>query len=319
MVVDLVTITVSAGNGGRGGISFLSDGQTRKGGPDGGNGGKGGDIYVVGSTNVTDLREFRFKKRIVAQNGVDGKRHNLYGSKAADILITVPLGTQITDTQNNTSFEITNNTEKVLIARGGRGGKGNASFKSSTNQAPRYAQPGEPGEQKTLTLELKMIAEVGIIGLPNTGKSTLLGILTNAHPAIGDYPFTTLDPTVGMLSGHSIADIPGIIEGASEGKGLGVRFLKHIEKTKLLIHCVDVSAPDPIGAYSIIRKEFKSYGQKLTKKQEIVLLNKTDASDEKTIQDVTREFKKKKKVVMTSSIYDDASIEKLKEEILKRI
>lgn len=319
MVIDLVTITVSAGNGGRGGVSFLRNRQTRKGGPDGGNGGKGGDVYIQGSTNCTDLREFRFKKHIIAHNGVDGKKHNLYGSNAMDLCITVPLGTTVTDTQTNTSFEIVNTTDRILLAKGGRGGKGNATFKSSTNQAPHYAQPGEQGEQKIFSLELKMIAEVGIIGLPNAGKSSLLGAITNAHPAIGEYPFTTLDPTIGMLSGHAVADIPGIIQGASNGKGLGLQFLKHIEKTKLLVHCIDVSGPDPLGAYEIIRLEFKLYGQQISQKPEIILLNKTDGIDEATVQMIVAAFKKKRKKVLTSSMYDQKSIDAVKKEILKRI
>lgn len=319
MVIDLVTITVSGGNGGKGGVSFLRNRQTRKGGPDGGNGGKGGDVYIQGSTNCTDLREFRFKKHIVAHNGIDGKKHNLYGSNAQDLYITAPLGTIVTDTKTNISFEILNTTDTILLAKGGHGGKGNVSFKSSTNQAPHYAQPGEQGEQKTITLELKMIAEVGIVGLPNAGKSSLLGMLTNAHPAIGEYPFTTLDPTIGMLSGHAIADIPGIIEGASIGKGLGLQFLKHIEKTKLLVHCIDVSGTDPLGAYAVIRSEFKIYGKQISQKPEIILLNKTDATDGTTVQKIIAAFKKKRKKVIPSSMYDQKSIDTVKKEILKRI
>lgn len=315
MIIDLVTIHIKAGNGGNGAVSFLRNGQTAKGGPDGGNGGKGGDIYVVGSTNITDLREFRYHKEIKADNGVNGQHHNLYGKKADDQIIQVPIGTGITDTATNTRIEIVDSTTELLLARGGKGGRGNISFKSSTNQAPHFAEPGKEGESKTITLELKFIADIGLVGLPNAGKSTLLSLLTNAKPEIGPYPFTTVDPSIGMLGSIALADIPGVIERASEGKGLGIKFLKHIEKTSLLFHCIDSSSPNPLADYAIIRNEFHAYGKELEKKPEIILLTKIDSVDATKLKQIITLFRRKRKTVYAVSIYDQQSIDSLKNSV----
>src|SRR5258708_387517 len=218
MLVDNITLFIKAGNGGDGAATFLSYGPKGKGGPDGGNGGNGGNIYFHGSNNITDLREFRFKKTVFAANGIPGKKKNLFGKNAQHTVIYVPFGTKITDIGSGRIYEITNTTEPVLLARGGQGGRGNTAFKSATNQAPHSAEKGTKGEEKKLLLELKLIAEVGLIGLPNAGKSSLLAALTNATPKIGDYPFTTLEPNIGIYDHHPIADIPGLIEGASNGR-----------------------------------------------------------------------------------------------------
>lgn len=211
MLVDSVTITVIAGNGGNGVATFRKDAMTANGGPDGGDGGNGGNIYIQGSTNLNDLREFRYKKTIQAQRGIDGKRHNGFGKNADHMLIFVPIGTEISDVDTNEHIEILNTKEKILIAHGGVGGRGNVFFKTATNQAPRQKETGGTGQRRVIHLELKIIAQIGLIGLPNAGKSSLLSVLTNAQPTIGDYPFTTLEPNIGMMGSYAIADIPGLI------------------------------------------------------------------------------------------------------------
>jgi GTP-binding protein len=310
MLVDKVTLTIKAGNGGNGAATFLRNGMTAKGGPDGGNGGNGGSIIIQGSTNIRDLSEFRFKKKITADDGINGKNKRLYGKNASDTTILVPLGTQITDVKTNSVFEI-RDTKPRRFAKGGTGGRGNLEFKSATNQTPRYAEHGTPGEEKELFLELKLIADIGLIGLPNAGKSSLLAVLTHAHPKIGDYPFTTLEPNLGVLGDKTLADIPGLIEGASEGKGLGINFLKHIEKTKLLLHCIDASDPDPEKTYTVVREEFTHFNKELLEKPEIILLTKTDLVEKKDLEKKIKLFAKKKMNVLTCSVYDDVSIKTL--------
>ncbi|MGH7245969.1 MAG: GTPase ObgE, partial [Candidatus Levyibacteriota bacterium] len=281
--------------------------QTAKGGPDGGNGGDGGNVYVEGKNDITLLSEFQFKKKVHGEDGVSGQKKNLFGRKGKDTIFFVPLGTTITNTQTHESFEVTKPGEKVLIAKGGKGGRGNNEFKSATNQTPRYAEPGEPGEEKELQLTLALIADVGFIGLPNAGKSSLLKELTNANPKIGNYPFTTLEPNLGVMKGMTLADIPGLIEGASAGKGLGIRFLKHIEKTKVLVHCIDVSDSDIVTTYQLVRNELEKYNSSLLTKQEIILLTKSDLVTPEDMQEKLRMLKQLA-YVLPVSIYDQDSI-----------
>jgi GTP-binding protein len=314
MLVDKVTLTIKAGNGGNGAATFLRNGMTAKGGPDGGNGGNGGSIFIQGSTNIRDLSEFRFKKKITAEDGVSGKNKRLYGKNAPDTTILVPLGTQITELKTNGVFEV-RDTKPRRFAKGGIGGRGNLEFKSATNQSPMYAEHGTPGHEKVLLLELKLIADIGLIGLPNAGKSSLLAVLTHAHPKIGDYPFTTLEPNLGVLGDKTLADIPGLIEGASEGKGLGINFLKHIEKTKLLLHCIDASDPDPLKTYKVVREEFRHFNEALLEKPEIILLTKTDLVEKKDLEKKIKLFEKKKMKVLSCSVYDDESIKNLIKEL----
>lgn len=314
MLVDNITLKVKAGAGGAGSASLLQNGQTRKGGPDGGNGGAGGNIFFIGSTDVNDLRQFRYTKSIAAKRGGDGAKQKKNGRKAEDVNVLIPIGTKVTDMSSQASIEITEIGKPVLVAQGGRGGRGNVNFKSATNQTPRFAEKGEPGQERELLLQLRLIAEIGLIGLPNAGKSSLLTVLTNARPAVAAYPFTTLDPTIGMLGTHPIADIPGLIEGASKGKGLGIDFLKHIEKTKILLHCIDVSHEDPIAAYNIIREEFKQFDPALLTKPEYIVLTKIDLADTEQIKNVIQLFNKKH--VFTCSVYDEKSIEELKKNIV---
>ena len=317
MLVDNITLTIKAGNGGNGSAHFRRDANKARGGPDGGNGGNGGDISFIGSHNVTDLREFRYKKEIVAENGVDGIGDNKFGKNAPSLTITLPLGTRITDLKSGRVYEMTDSKYSILFARGGQGGRGNAEFKSATNQAPKNFEKGTPGEKKELLLELRLIADIGLIGLPNAGKSSILSKLTMATPKIGAYPFTTLEPNIGMLGKYAIADIPGLIEGASKGKGLGVDFLRHIQKTKILVHCIDLTNPAPKKTYDTVRNEFNKFDPMLLTKPEYILLTKTDLVTPAVITKTKNFFTKLGGNVLTCSIYDPASIDYLKNTLVK--
>ncbi len=315
MLVDNISLYIKAGKGGDGAATFLRNSQTAKGGPDGGNGGNGGNIYSQGSTNINDLRQFRFQKKITAEDGVPGKHKKLFGKNAPHLTIYLPLGTRITDTASGSVIEITDTTTRILLAMGGKGGRGNTEFKSATNQAPLFAEKGEAGQEKKLLLELRLIADVGLIGLPNSGKSSLLSVLTNATPKIGNYAFTTLEPNIGMFKKHSIADIPGLIEGASKGRGLGIAFLKHIEKTKVLVHCIESTDENVEKAYKTVRHELVEHNISLLDKPEIILLTKTDLADEATIKKNIKILQKKGQRVLACSIYDQKSLERLKQEL----
>lgn len=281
MFVDKVEVLVKAGNGGNGIVSFRREKFVDKGGPDGGNGGNGGNIIFVGDSGFNSLAKFRHSKRIQAENGANGKKRKQHGKNGLDVKIAVPIGTEVHDEDGSTIADITKANGTAIIASGGRGGFGNAHFISSTRRVPRVAEKGEPGEEKKIHLELKILAEVGLIGLPNAGKSTLLSVISNARPEIASYPFTTLTPNLGVVDvgKHSLlfADIPGLIEGASKGKGLGDEFLRHIERTKTLIHLIDAADEDIESNYNIIQNELKSYKIDLTKKPQIVVLSKIDA------------------------------------------
>lgn len=317
MLVDDVKISVKAGDGGRGSVHFRRNAQTARGGPDGGNGGNGGNVYFLGIDDILGLQEFRFKKQLKAEDGIPGKGQNLYGRNGTDLIVRIPLGTLVTNLDTGESFEVLDTTNKILVAQGGIGGRGNNEFKTATDQAPHYAEPGTPGEEKSLHLQLRMIADIGFIGLPNAGKSTLLKELTNASPKIGNYPFTTLEPNIGMMQGIALADIPGLIEGASEGKGLGMQFLRHVEKTKLLVHCIDITNPDILKAYETVQKELAEYNPAILEKPEIILLTKTDLAEPEEVTKVVQKIKKLlKKEVLTVSSLDDDSLSSL-QAILK--
>jgi GTP-binding protein len=316
MLIDEVHITVKAGNGGRGSVSFKRNAQTAKGGPDGGNGGNGGDVYFQGVNDITGLMTFRYKNSIKAEDGVNGGKQNLYGRNGKNETVFIPLGSQVTNTATNEVFEILDVSTQVLVAKGGKGGRGNNEFKSATNQTPMHAESGEQGEEKKLFIELKLIADIGLIGLPNSGKSSLLAVLTNAHPKIGDYPFTTLEPNLGVIDRLVIADIPGLIEGASSGKGLGDKFLKHIEKTKVLIHCIDITSKDLLKDYETIKNELGSYNKNLLEKNEIVLLTKSDLVEKDQIENKLKVIKKVNKNIFSISIYNESSLVNLKKLLL---
>jgi len=312
MLIDNVPLVVKAGDGGNGAATFARTSMKARGGPDGGNGGNGGDVLFQGSPNVNDLREFRYKKKVVGKNGGHGTKHNGFGRNAPHIVVNVPLGTRVTNVDTGEVINIESVEKPVLIARGGAGGFGNVKFKSATNQAPTYRELGGGGEVKNILLELRLIAAIGLIGLPNAGKSSLLTKLTNATPAIGAYPFTTLEPTIGMFGKYPIADIPGLIEGASRGVGLGIKFLKHIEKTKILVHCIDITSPDIMKDYETVRSEFRAFNPMLLEKPELIFLNKTDLVDEELIKVASKPFVDLKKQVFAGSVHDEASISALK-------
>ena len=283
---DSIRIIVRAGKGGAGAVSFFREKYLPKGGPDGGDGGKGGDVYIEARNSYHNLSHF-FRDRVYkAENGRQGMGANRNGRTGADPVLRVPPGTEIIDAEtSDVLFDLTEEGEPVAVALGGMGGKGNAFFKSSTNQTPRYAQPGMPGEERALCLNLKLIADVGLVGLPNAGKSTLLSRLTNAKPKIADYPFTTLIPNLGVIqradgSSIRIADIPGIIEGAHRGLGLGLSFLRHIERVRAILFLVDINDDDPAYALRLLRSELETYNPALTLRPSAVLLSKADLAGE---------------------------------------
>ena len=287
---DEAFITVQSGDGGRGCVSFRREKFIPRGGPDGGDGGKGGDVILKSSSHRRTLYPFRFKRQFKAKNGTPGKGKQKAGRKGDDLIIEIPPGTLVIDEETNEIIkDFTQPDETHIIAQGGRGGQGNSRFKSSTNRAPRFAQPGEPGEFLKLKLELKLLADVGLIGLPNAGKSTLISVISSATPKIADYPFTTLTPTLGVVSAgwgepFVAADIPGLIEGAHTGVGLGTRFLRHVERTRVLVHLIDASIIDPqnpLAEYETINRELTQYSPQLLEKPQIVVLNKVDLPDTK--------------------------------------
>ena len=278
---DEATIEVRAGNGGNGSVSFRREKFVPLGGPAGGNGGKGGDVYLVANRHLNTLIQFQRQRHFAAEPGGKGDRKNMQGKSGDDLLVPVPPGTVIRDAASSQLLaDLMVDDQRVLVARGGRGGRGNAAFATPTNQAPRIAEKGEPGETRTLKLELKLIADVGIIGVPNAGKSTLLAAVSAARPKIADYPFTTLIPNLGVATVDDdtlvLADIPGLIEGAHDGAGLGTAFLKHIERTRLLIHLLDGDSPDPLRDYAVINEELKLFSLRLATKPQLVVLNKMD-------------------------------------------
>ena len=302
MLVDYTKIYVKSGDGGNGAITFRREKYVAAGGPDGGDGGKGGDVYFIVDPDSNTLINFRYNKKYKAQNGENGSGNRCYGKSGEDLYIKVPLGTVIKDSQTGKVIaDLSEKGQKELIFPGGRGGKGNAHFATSTRQAPRFAQNGEKGIEKEIILELKLLADVGLIGFPNVGKSTILSMVTSARPKIADYHFTTLEPNLGVVKteyGDSfvIADIPGIIEGASEGTGLGLQFLRHIERTRLLLHVIDISGSEnrkPVEDFKIINEELKKYSEKLSKRKQIIVANKIDSMQDETLYQELEELAKK--------------------------
>ncbi len=308
MLIDNVKIKVSAGDGGDGAVGFRQRGK----GPTGGNGGRGGDVYIKGIRDIEALKQFRYKKKIKAEDGEDGRSKFRDGHSGKDVYLKVPIGTIVYHYKKKVQYEITEEGQALLVARGGKGGKGNFLLRSSTNTTPREAQPGRPGEKCKLGLELKFIADVGLIGLPNSGKSSLLNELTSAKSKVGSYPFTTLEPHLGAYYKIILADIPGLIKGASKGKGLGIKFLRHIERTKVLFHLVSGESKKPIKDYKTIRRELGKYNQRLLNKKEYIFISKSDLIDSNRIPKIRSSFRKMNKEVIFISIYDFDSIEKVK-------
>ena len=307
--LDQAKIFIKSGDGGAGCVSFRREKYIEFGGPNGGDGGKGGNVYVEAVPNLNTLIDFRYTQHFKAQRGENGKGSQKTGSKGEDIIIKVPVGTEIlAEDQETLIVDMVEAGQRFLLAKGGDGGRGNEQFKSSTNQAPRYAEPGWPGEEKWVWLRLKVIADVGLIGMPNAGKSTFLSVVTKARPKIADYPFTTLHPNLGVawVDGYEmvIADIPGLIAGAHEGVGLGDRFLKHVERCSAFIHLIDATQDDVAAAYTSIRRELELYNDSLKNKPEVVVLNKCDAltAEDASKKQAALEQASNKKVYLMSAI-----------------
>ena len=315
MLIDDVTIKIKAGDGGKGAVAFQKNKMSL--GPTGTRGGHGGSIYVEGVSNLSALNQFVHKKDITAKNGEDGRGQFRDGARGEDLILKVPVGTVIFK-ENILITEITKIGEKILIAKGGRGGKGNFFFRSPINTSPQEFQVGTPGEKFTIRFELKLIADVGFIGLPNAGKSSLLNALTSAKAKVADYPFTTLEPNLGAYYELIIADIPGLIEGASYGKGLGIKFLKHIERTRALMHLISSESKDPTKDYKVIRDELGAYNKELLEKPEYVILSKTDLGDSSTHSGYIKKLKKLNPQIVAVSIQSKKGLEDLK-KILNKI
>lgn len=309
MLIDEVEITIKAGHGGAGKVAFY---PAAKGGPCGGNGGRGGDVYIKATSDLTALNQFSRIKVLGGENGRPGESNRKSGSNGQDLTLIMPVGSELVEKVSGEVTVLTEPNQIVLVAKGGLGGRGNFEFKSPRNTTPKFAQPGLPGEAKYFKVFLKLIADFGLIGLPSSGKSSILNELTLANVKTAEYPFTTLEPNLGMLEGKVIADIPGLIEGASSGKGLGIKFLKHIEKVKVLLHCITVDSENPLSDYQVIWDEMKKYNPDLAKKDEIVLLTKTDLVSKDELKKKITELKKLKRNIIPVSIYDFESIEKLK-------
>jgi GTP-binding protein len=330
MFVDRVKISLAAGRGGNGCLSFRREWSVPRGGPDGGRGGDGGNIWLVADASVKSLSSFRFHPINKAKNGAHGEGSNRYGRKGADLTLSVPLGTVVKDAlEESVLFDFLKPGQKYLAAKAGRGGRGNSAFATSTHQAPREHEPGKPGEERELILELKLIADVGLVGFPNVGKSTLISKISSAKPLIADYPFTTLIPNLGVVDvgtkrSFIVADIPGLIEGAHLGHGLGTKFLKHIERTKILVHLVDISpytGRDPVEDFYVVMKELESFNPELARRPQILAANKVDllGEDRSRLQALKKFARGKKLTFMAISAMKEEGLRALVNEMSKTL
>ena len=323
--LDQVKVYVKAGNGGHGSPSFRREKFIEYGGPDGGDGGKGGSILLRSERSLNTLIDYRFQQHHKAERGENGSGQNCTGRGGNDLYLKVPIGTQVFEEDNKTLiYDFKKEGDEFIVANGGKGGLGNTRFKSSTNRAPKKFTKGAIGEEFVIWLQLKSIADIGIVGLPNAGKSSLLAAITNATPKIANYKFTTLNPNLGVASYDNkeitLADIPGLVEGAHEGIGLGIQFLKHIERCKTLMHLIDITNEDLENTYQQVKNELKNYSEKLLKKKEIIVLNKTDLLDDSEVEKIMKSFSKNKnsEVVVLSTL-DKASVSKIKAKLLSYV
>mgnify|MGYP001589218081 FL=1 len=328
--IDEIKIYAEAGRGGNGVVRFRQEKFVPKGGPSGGDAGRGGDFYVVAVRDVHILLKYKTKKKFIAGRGEDGGKKSLHGKNGEDFVLELPIGSVITNLETEEKWQLTREGEKILLLKGGYGGFGNEHFKSSINTTPRESREGADGEKGNFKIELELFADLGFVGLPNAGKSSLLNALTNAEAKVGDYPFTTLDPNLGDFFGYIIADIPGIIEGASEGKGLGAKFLRHIKRTKMLAHLVSFENSNMLKSYKEIRRELEKYDKSLNlgadgllEKEEIIILTKSDVIPEqglpllKIIDKEKKKFEKFSKNVFVLSLYDDKIVKKFRDALVK--
>lgn len=333
MFIDYAKMQIKSGKGGDGSMSFRREKFVAHGGPDGGCGGEGGNVIAVGRSNITTLLNFKYKKHFTAENGKNGEGSNKYGKKGEDVILEFPLGTEIyeLDEEGNRLrklADIAEESKKIVLAKGGRGGRGNAVFASSTNQAPRRHEDGEIGETKDIEVTLKLMADAGLVGFPNAGKSTLISHMSAAHPKVANYEFTTLQPCIGVVKVDEIhtfvmADIPGIIEGAHQGKGLGIQFLKHIERNKVLVFVLDITQPDLFGRFQILKTELHSYKTDLDRKKFIILLNKIDLIPKEDlaewVEEIEKEFSGISAEVLPISAVTGKNLQSLKYKIYELI
>ena len=323
--LDQVKIYIKAGNGGDGSPSFRREKFIEYGGPDGGDGGNGGSVILKAERNLNTLIDYRYQQHHKAKRGDNGSGQNRTGKSGDNLVLKVPLGTQVFEEDNKTLiFDFIKIGEEFVAAAGGKGGLGNTRFKSSTNRAPKKFTKGTPGEEFTIWLQLKTIADIGIIGLPNAGKSSLLAAITNANPKIANYEFTTLNPNLGVASYDdkeiTIADIPGLIEGAHKGTGLGIQFLKHVERCKSLLHMIDITKDDIEESYNQVKTELKNYSSKLSKKKELIVLNKTDLMDQKKVKEIVNGFSKStRSEVITMSTFEKKTVSKIKAKLISYV
>jgi len=321
--IDYVKICCRSGKGGAGSAHFHRDRNTAKGGPDGGDGGRGGDIILKGNKQLWTLLHLKYSKHIIAKPGQPGRGALKHGADGEDVILEVPLGTVARDAETNgVEFEITKNGEAKILLAGGRGGLGNDHFKSPTNRSPRYAQPGEPGQEKWKVLELKLLADVGLVGFPNAGKSTLLSVVSAAKPEIADYPFTTLEPNLGIVSYRDfksfvMADIPGIIEGAHEGKGLGARFLRHIERNSVLLFMIPADSEDIHKEYKVLIEELRHYNPQLIDKKRVLAISKSDLLDDELMDEIRKDLPKIPYVFISS--HTESGLMELKDLLWKQL
>ncbi len=315
--VDEITIRAKAGRGGDGVVRWLHEKGKEFGGPSGGDGGNGGDVVFRAVRDLNILASYRGRSTFSAKRGEDGGNKQMAGKNGEDTILDIPVGSVVTRSSDGASFEFLEEGETQTLLKGGRGGAGNTHFKSSVNQYPTEAIQGKEGEESAFKIELKLIADVGLIGLPNAGKSSLLNAFTKAHAKVGAYAFTTLEPNLGAYFGYVIADIPGLIEGAAEGRGLGHDFLRHVSRTKILIHCIPSDSEDPLKDYETVRKEIAEYAEALSRKPEIVFLTKADLHSEKELTSISKLFTRKKLKVVPVSIIDDTLIKEAGDELVR--
>lgn len=319
MFVDELEIHAKAGDGGDGVVRWRQEKYKPKGGPAGGNGGNGGDVYVRGVKDLNRLSKYTGNKKFIAQNGTNGTNQSQFGKNGEDLFIDVPVGSRITDTKRNRVFEVLEEGEEVKILKGGKGGLGNEHFKSSTNTTPLESTKGTLGEVGNFFIEVSLVVDVGLIGFPNAGKSTLLNALTNAQSKIGSYPFTTLEPHLGDLYGFIVADIPGLIDGASAGKGLGHRFLRHVSRTKMLLHLISLETENVLDSYYTINKELSEFDKTLTEREEWIILTKKDLVEQSYIDTQVKTIEKIEKRVLVVSQNDEKSIKKLSDLLVSHL
>ncbi len=315
--IDELKLNIKAGEGGRGVVRWRHEKGKDHAGPSGGNGGRGGDVYATAVRDLAILARYKNIKEFQSEKGEDGMKSSMFGKDGKDLIIEFPIGSVITNLSMGKKIQLLTEGENILILKGGRGGLGNEHFKASTNVRPKEFTLGKEGESAEFYIELELVADFGLVGLPNAGKSSLLNVLTNAEAKVGSYQFTTLEPNLGDMFGYILADIPGLIEGASEGRGLGHKFLRHIKRTKIILHCISLENEDMLVVYKTIRNELEKYDPELATKKEVIIVTKTDMTTPAEYKEKIKKLKKENKNILSVSILDDQSVKDLKDELVK--